>query len=70
MRKELALQNATFVYSKDCASLELNDLCETARQDLDLLLKKADIFYSLYGEIISLLSDQEIKKISPKIDNI
>lgn len=55
--------------ASDRASSELHDLCEAAHQDLDLLLEEGDIFYSLYGEIISLLSDQEIKKISPKIDN-
>lgn len=45
------------------ASSELYDLCETAHQDLDLLLKESGAFHSLYGEVVTLFSEQEIKKV-------
>ncbi len=55
--------------ASDRASSKLYNLCEEAEQDLNLLLKKSDSFYTLYEQIISLFSAQEIKKISPEIDN-
>ncbi len=51
------------------ASSELYELCENAHKNLNLLLKKSNLFYILFGQIISLFSGQQLKKVSSNIDN-
>ena len=53
----------------DRVSVELYELCEDAHYDLDALLEQSNLFYTLFGKIISLFSDQQLKKVSPTIDN-
>ena len=55
--------------ASDRASSKLYELCEGAHQDLDSLLEQSNLFYTLYGKIISLFSGQQLKKVSPTIDN-
>lgn len=55
--------------ASDRASSELRDLCENARPYLEQLLKQSDSFYTLFGQMITLFSSQQIRKISPEIDN-
>lgn len=55
--------------ASDRASSELLNLCETAQQDLEQLVKLSKSFHTTYGEIVSFFSNQEIQKISPEIDN-
>ena len=53
----------------DRASSKLHDLCETAQSNLEALLAQSNAFHKLFGEIISLFSEQKLKKISEEIDN-
>lgn len=55
--------------ASDRASSKLHDLCETAQSNLVALLAQSDAFHKLFGEMISLFSEQELKKISEGIDN-
>lgn len=55
--------------ASDRASSKLHDLCETAQSNLVALLAQSEAFHKLFGEMISLFSEQELKKISEGIDN-